>query len=246
MRLAVLTDIHGNKQALSAVLADARARGASDFAFLGDIVGYGPDPVWCVEVARELVEAGATCLMGNHDAAAAGRPEAMNKVAQAAIYWTRSQLTSAQIAWLGALPLQARLDEVLLTHASANDPQDWNYITSDTRAAPSFRASDARVILCGHTHVPLLVSRDRAGMVQPHGFRIGQAVPLLRSRRWLAVLGSVGQPRDGSAQAGYALWDSEAASLTFLRVAYDVGATMAAIRAAGLPESLAERLPEGR
>ncbi|MFE3835697.1 metallophosphoesterase family protein [Pseudogemmobacter sonorensis] len=264
MRIAILTDIHGNRPAFEAVLADLAARGAERIVLLGDYVGYGPDPEWCCERVMALVAGGATALRGNHDDAAAGRPQSMSALARAAMDWTRPRLSAAQKAFLGALPLQAREGEALFTHASANAPSDWIYVTSETTAAGSFRACDARLIFCGHVHVPLLVSRDRGGVVRPQGFRIGAALPMIRSRRWLAVAGSVGQPRDGTPEAGYLMLDTEpgggtaapgagtvagggaVAELTFLRVPYDAAGVAARSRALGLPEELALRLVRGR
>ncbi len=246
MRFAVLTDIHANREAFEAVLTDARTRGFDRIVILGDVVGYGPDPDWCADKVAALVAAGAVCLKGNHDHAAAGGIEPMNGTAQRAIEWTRDRLTDAQKAFLRALPMQVCEGDVLFVHASADEPGAWNYVTSDTRAVPSFRACSARVILCGHVHVPLLASCDIGGMVREQPFRIGSPLPLIRSRRWLAVVGSVGQARDGVAQAGYALLDTGANELTFLRVPYDMGPTVQKIRAAGLPEALALRLIKGQ
>ena len=245
MKFAVLTDIHANREAFEAVLADEAARRADRMIILGDVVGYGPDPGWCCDKAAALVAAGAICIRGNHDNAASGAKEAMNSQAQTAIDWTKTRLSAAQQAFLGGLPMTALVEDVLFVHASAKEPEAWNYVTSDTRATPSFRASEARVILCGHVHVPLLVSRDIGGMVREHAFSIGQAIPLIRSRRWLAVVGSVGQPRDGVPEAGYVMLDSGANELTFRRVPYDVMATVQKMRAAGLPEPLALRLFRG-
>jgi diadenosine tetraphosphatase ApaH/serine/threonine PP2A family protein phosphatase len=228
------------------VLADAAARGFDRMMILGDVVGYGPDPDWCADKAAALIEAGAVCLKGNHDNAASGGHEPMNGMAQRAIEWTKDRLSGAQKAFLRELPMQAEVEDALFVHASADDPAAWNYILSDTRAVPSFRACRARVILCGHVHVPLLASCDISGMVREQPFRMGMPLPLIRSRRWLAVVGSVGQPRDGVAQAGYAMLDMEVNELSFLRVPYDLGPTVQKIRAAGLPDALAERLIMGR
>jgi diadenosine tetraphosphatase ApaH/serine/threonine PP2A family protein phosphatase len=246
MRFAILTDIHANREAFEAVLADAGARGFDRIVMLGDVVGYGPDPGWCADTAARLMAAGAICLKGNHDHAASGGDEQMNGIAQSAIEWTKDQLTDAQTAFLRGLPMQAYVEDILFVHASADDPAEWNYVLSDTRAVPSFRACTARVILCGHVHVPLLVSCDTGGVVREHSFRMGTALPLIRSRRWLAVIGSVGQARDGVAQASYAVLDTEANELTFLRVPYDMAPTVRKIRAAGLPEALALRLLRGQ
>ncbi len=245
MLLAILTDIHGNREAFEAVLDDAAQRGAGRIVLLGDIVGYGPDPEWCCDRAADLVAEGALCVRGNHDNAAAGGAESMGGLARRAMEWTIPRLSAAQKQFLAGLPMTAAAGETLFVHASANSPGDWTYVTSDLRAVGSFGATAARVIFCGHVHVPLLVSRDLSGTVREQVFRAGLPFPLLRSRRWLAVVGSVGQPRDGLPQAGYALYDTDSSELTFRRVPYDNATTMARIRAAGLPEELALRLMRG-
>lgn len=246
MKLAILTDIHANREAFEAVLNDATAHKADRLVLLGDVVGYGPDPEWVCETAARLVAGGATAVRGNHDNAASGGDEAMTAVAERAMAWTRGRLTGAHRAFLASLPLMAAEKDILFVHASASHPEAWSYVTSDTRAAPSFRATAARVILCGHTHIPLLTSADRNGMVREHAFRQNLAIPLIRSRRWLAVVGAVGQPRDGVAQAGWAMLDTGRNELTFRRTPYDTARTAAKIRAAGLPEDLALRLLKGK
>jgi diadenosine tetraphosphatase ApaH/serine/threonine PP2A family protein phosphatase len=245
MRLALLTDIHGNREAFEAVLADLSARQVDRIAVLGDVVGYGPDPAWCVGRVMDLVGQGALCVQGNHDSAIGTRSESMSAIAKAAIDWTRPQLTAEQAAFLAALPISQGLGDVLLVHASANDPSGWIYVTSERSAMPSFRVCPAQVIFCGHVHVPALFTCDMRGTVRGHQIPMARPVPLLRSRRWLAVVGSVGQPRDGVAQAGYALFDTVSQEVTFRRVAYDCAATAAKVRAAGLPETLALRLLRG-
>jgi diadenosine tetraphosphatase ApaH/serine/threonine PP2A family protein phosphatase len=245
MRLALLTDIHGNREAFEAVLADLSARQVDRIAVLGDVVGYGPDPAWCVGRVMDLVGQGALCVQGNHDRAIGTRSESMSAIAKAAIDWTRPQLTAEQVAFLAALPVSQGLGDVLLVHASANDPSGWIYVTSERSAMPSFRVCPAQVIFCGHVHVPALFTCDLRGTVRGHQIPMARPVPLLRSRRWLAVVGSVGQPRDGVAQAGYALFDTVSQEVTFRRVAYDCAATAAKVRAAGLPETLALRLLRG-
>lgn len=245
MRLALLTDIHANREAFAAVLDDLRQRQVDRIVILGDIVGYGPDPQWCVEKAAELAAAGALCIRGNHDAAIIDDDPALNVTAKRAILWTRPQMTEAHRAFLSALPLTHREGDLLFVHASANDPQDWIYVTAENRALGSFRAVDARLIFCGHVHVPALYSCDMGGAVRAQKIPMGMPVPLIRSRRWLAVIGSVGQARDGVAAAGYALFDVAQNELTFRRVPYDVATTVAKLRAAGLPESLAMRLNWG-
>jgi diadenosine tetraphosphatase ApaH/serine/threonine PP2A family protein phosphatase len=246
MRIAVLTDIHANREAFEAVLADIAGHGVDRIALLGDIVGYGADPEWCCDRAAELVAAGAICVRGNHDAAAAGTAEAMAPLAKRALDWTRGRLGPAQTAFLAARPMTADSEGMLFVHASASQPEAWSYITSDTRAAPSFRATTARLILCGHVHVPLLASCDSGGVVRQQAFRTGLPIPLLPSRRWLAVVGSVGQPRDGVAQAAWALVDTGTRELSFRRTPYDTTGAARRIHEAGLPEELAVRLLVGR
>lgn len=246
MRVAVLTDIHANREAFEAVLADVAAHGVDRIALLGDIVGYGADPEWCCDRAEALVADGALCVRGNHDNAVAGAAEAMSQLAKRALDWTSARLSVAQKAFLGGLPYTAEAEGVLFVHASASQPEAWSYMTSDTKAAPSFQASKAKLILCGHVHVPMLVSCDIGGVVREQAFKQGLPIPLLPSRRWLAVVGSVGQPRDGAAQAAWALVDTGRQELTFRRTPYDAAGAAQKVREAGLPEELAVRLLVGR
>jgi diadenosine tetraphosphatase ApaH/serine/threonine PP2A family protein phosphatase len=245
MRLGIMTDIHANREAFEAVLADITQCGVQRIGLLGDIVGYGPDPAWCTDRTMQLVRDGAFCVKGNHDSAVINRTEHLNVTALRAMNWTRTRLSDEQIAFLSGLPLDHTEEDILFVHASANDPADWIYVSSDRSATPSFRVSKARVIMVGHRHIQALYSCDVAGRVKAQRVASGQPIPLLRSRRWLAVVGAVGQPRDGSAQAAYAILDTTTNELTFRRVPYDVQKTVAKIRAEGLPESLAMRLNWG-
>lgn len=246
MRLALLSDLHANLQALEAVLAHARRAGAERFALLGDLVGYGGDPVAVVEIAMALAEAGALVLRGNHDAPDDASIAEMSPPAAAAARWTRAALGPHHTAFLEGLPLSAREGEFLFVHADASAPERWRYVHDARAAERSLAATAARVVVCGHVHQPMLYAlqeNGRALAFQPH---TGRPAPLLRSRRWHVVLGSVGQPRDGETAAAYALFDTETAEITFQRAPYDMAAAAARIRAAGLPAYLAERLFEGR
>ncbi len=245
MRLAILTDIHANAEAFKAVLADLQARSVDRIAILGDIIGYGPDPEWCVDKAVALMTEGAILVQGNHDAAGLTPDSTMNSTARQSLDWTRARLSPEQKSFLATLPLTHQHEDILLVHASAHSPADWIYVTSERSAAPSFRVSTARLIFCGHVHVPALMTSDMAGNVREHQVLFGVPIPLLRTRRWLGVVGSVGQPRDGVPQAGYCLLDTATNELTYRRVAYDFAATVAKLRAHGLPETLATRLMRG-
>jgi diadenosine tetraphosphatase ApaH/serine/threonine PP2A family protein phosphatase len=161
------------------------------------------------------------------------------------IDWTVNRLSAPQKLFLSELPMTIAEEDMLFVHASANDPTDWIYITSESSAMPSFRVSDARLIFCGHVHRPALYSCDLTGRVAHHPIAAGLPTPLLKSRRWLSVIGSVGQPRDGSHLAAYAILDRVTNELTFRRVGYDSTTTARKSREAGLPEALAQRLMKG-
>lgn len=245
MRLAILSDIHANREAFEAVLADLDARQIDRLVFLGDLVGYGPDPGWCLDRVAEAVAKGGVAVRGNHDRWEGVAPGLMNDAARRVIDWTVDRLTVPQKMFLADLPLTAEIEDILLVHASADAPANWTYVTGQTEAGASLGACQARVVLCGHVHRAALYSRDMAGRVAGHRFAAGLPVPLLRSRRWLAVVGSAGQPRDGSGLASYAIMDRATNELTFRRVAYDSATTARKMRSAGLPESLAARLVLG-
>lgn len=246
MLIALLSDIHGNREAMEACLDDARARGAERLVFLGDLVGYGADPRWVLDTARARVAEGALAVLGNHDEAVWNRRSGMNPTAAAAISWTRAQLDAEAVAWLRALPLEVEEEDRLYVHADASDPGRWRYVTDADAAARSLGGTGQRLSFCGHTHQPLLfglTATDKLASFRPVS---GVAVPLSRPRRWLAVLGSVGQPRDGDPAACYGLLDAPRSELSWVRVPYDAAAAAAKVRAAGLPGVLADRLLAGR
>lgn len=245
MRLALITDVHSNREGFSAVLDDLSLRKIDRFVLLGDLVGYGPDPEWCVAMAQRLVEEGALAVKGNHDHAIATPSVNLNALARAAIEWTRPRLNDAARLFLAQLPMTVEAADAVFVHASLHEPETWDYITNERRAVASFRKTSARLIACGHTHRPLLTSLDSRGAVHAHAVTMGVALPLLRSRRWLAVVGSAGQPRDGNPRAGYAIYDQSKREFEFRRVPYDVGTTMTKMRDFGLPEPLAARLMKG-
>lgn len=246
MRTALLADIHSNLEALQACLAHARREGVDRFAFLGDLIGYGADPLACLDIVAGLVDAGALALRGNHDEAClGGQLDAMHVVARDAIYWTRERLGTHERAFLAGLPLAVAETDRLLVHASAERPEAWTYITGPREAAQAFAATPARVVLVGHVHHPQLYFTMPGGAIRDFAPVPGVPLPLSDFRRWLAIVGSVGQPRDGNPAACYALHDAGAGTLTHFRVPYDVQAAARKILDAGLPERLAWRLLEG-
>jgi len=244
--LALFADIHANQQAFSACLAAARARGAERIVCLGDIVGYGADPEWTVETVMGLVKSGAIALRGNHDNAIGTPSESMNAEAQAAIEWTRGRLSGPQRQFLADLPLTHREDDRLYVHSKASQPARWRYVVGTSEAVRSLEATDADITLCGHIHRPALYSMSAAAKMTNFIPTTDVPVQLLGGRRWLAVIGSVGQPRDGNPAAAFAMLDTTSREITYCRVPYDVEAAADRIRANGLPHWLADRLLVGK
>ena len=247
MRLAVLTDLHANREAVAACLAHAERSKAERYAFLGDLVGYGADPGWVIDTVKTYVERGAITVMGNHDAAVVHGPrETMNPDAQKVIVWTRARVSAEQIDFLAGMPLQAEDGEWLFVHANAWAPERWEYIYTALAARSSMAATHCRYTFCGHVHEPALYNVGTDG--RPSGFKpvAGIGIPLGTQRRWLAIPGSVGQPRDGIPAACYALFDTAASTLTFYRVPYDFDSAARKIREAGLPKRFVVLLEEGR
>lgn len=245
MRIAILSDIHANREGFTACLAAVEAAGVDRLVILGDIVGYGADPGWCLDKARELLANGAVVLRGNHDDAVAKPTQSMSLNARLAIEWTRNQLSAEDRSFLGQLPMQVADDDRLYVHASANAPEAWHYMLDADDARGHFLHCDAPVSFCGHTHQPALFSASPAGRITAFTPNAAEPIPLAPQRQWLAVMGSVGQPRDGNPAAAFALYDTESRELRFQRVAYDIETAAAKIRKAGLPEALAERLYAG-
>lgn len=246
MRIALFSDIHANREAFEACLADARQAGFDAIALLGDYVGYGADPEWSVDKLIELRQSGAVAVLGNHDAAVVENVPGFNPVAQLAIEWTRKQLSLAQQEFLKSLPLTVEQDDRLFVHASADNPSAWHYVTNVEGAAQCLHAASPMLTVCGHVHEPAIYSMSAAAKMTSFTPVVDVEIPLLPNRKWLVVLGSVGQPRDRNPAASYAILDTDKAAVTYRRVAYDVDAAAKKILAAGLPQRLAGRLFEGR
>ena len=243
MRVAVISDVHANRQALDAVHAAIQADAVDAVWNLGDTVGYGPRPNETAALVRDLA---AISLVGNHDLVALGTSEVavdeFNPDAAAAARWTSRTLDPVTTAFLERLSPQADAGGVALYHASPFDPV-WGYILTDEAAYLSLELTHAPVVLVGHTHVPLRVARAENGVtggLAPAGTEVD-----LTTGRWLLNPGSVGQPRDGDPRAAYLLLDLDAGRAEFRRVEYPVEQTQAEIRGQGLPAALAERLAHG-
>ncbi len=246
MLIALMSDIHSNREAFEACLLDMRTRGADQLMLLGDFVGYGADPVWVVDTVMKLVAGGAVALMGNHDQAVSNLREDMNEDAEIAMSWTRGQLGTEGRAFLEGLPMSFEDDKRLFVHANIQTARRWSYIDSSEAAGKTLESCNAQAVFCGHVHRPALYGITGTGRMTSFRPVSNVIIPLPRHRRWLTVLGSIGQPRDGNPAASYALLDTATNEITFMRVPYDVETAAAKIREAGLPDYLAARLRKGR
>ena len=213
---------------------------------LGDYVGYGANPAWCLDKTRELVSRGAIAVLGNHDAAVNDPTVRINPEAQLAIDWTRGRLGVEERRFLAELPLTVPEEDRLYVHGDASAPAKWNYVLTVEEASRSLRSTKAQITFCGHTHKPGIFSVTTVAKMTAFSPVTDVAVPLHGLRRWLVVLGSAGQPRDGIPAASYSMFDTTKKEITFHRVPYDIEGAADAIRKARLPLFFAERLFMGR
>jgi diadenosine tetraphosphatase ApaH/serine/threonine PP2A family protein phosphatase len=245
LRVAVLTDIHANLQALEAVLDSIEETGLERRWCLGDLVGYGAQPDDCARLVSELCE---LSLVGNHDLAVTGEIDidVFSASAAAAVEWTREHCERSTIDFLKRLKPEDTEHEVGLYHASPRDPV-WEYVLAIDQARECMDEQSARVSLIGHSHVALWFSdgpgpAGGSGGAQAEG---GRKLDV-SERRWLLNPGSVGQPRDGDPRAAWLELDTDEWQATYHRVEYDIDGAAGAIREAGLPELLADRLYLGQ
>jgi len=242
MRLALISDIHGNLEALQAVLRDIESQQVERIHCLGDVIGYGCDPVACLHLVAEHCD---VKLMGNHEYAAIGvlPSEAMNVHARQSIQWTVTRLTDREISLIAEFDLTAEQDDRLLVHASPYEPDEWRYILTPSEAAEAFEHTDNRLVFHGHTHLPVincLTSVGRIRTVAAHDFDPDEG------SRYLINVGSVGQPRDNDPRACYVIYDSKEDTVSFRRIEYDISAAQAKMCRAEMPQMLIDRLQAGR
>ncbi len=242
--LAILPDIHANRQALEAVLADAFSRGATRVAALGDIIGFGGEPVTCAERIHQL---GAIAIRGNHEEALLNPTLfAAFPTVQRMTERTRDLLPPNLLNWLSTLPHTAEAAGLPLTHATFHAPESWGRLSEPAEAARSFAVQQAPLALFGHTHCPTLYCRKRGILEQLPITYDNEGSFLLHpepGRHYMVNPGSVGQPRDCDSRAAYALWDG--ATLTLRRVPYDTEAAAAAMQQMGWPSYVADKLRHG-
>jgi predicted phosphodiesterase len=240
MRLAILSDVHSNLEALEAVLEDAHEHNCTHFVCLGDVVGYNANPHECVKRVRDL---DCPIVKGNHDEQASliESSRDFNELAERAILWTRDHLTAEDKMWLRDLRLQRQVRDFTIVHATLDTPAQWGYVFNNLDAAASFTYQHTTVCFFGHTHIPMAFIRD-------DGVR-RVSIELLRietGKKYFINTGSVGQPRDGNWRAAYCIYDVENNVVEQRRVKYKVAIAQKKIIKAGLPPPLAERLAIGR
>lgn len=244
MRLAILSDVHANLEALQAVLHDIETQQIDEVVCLGDMVGYGANPNECVELIKQHCP---ITLLGNHDAAALGTlsTENFNIHARLAIEWTSENISPEVKVFLSLLPLRETRFEASLVHSTPYEPNMWHYITSLEEAAYNFQFFDTEFCLVGHTHIPLIITVNANKEIAVH------QEPKLNFKaqkggRFLINVGSVGQPRDRDSRACYGILDADAQVFSYRRVKYDIETTQKKMNDIGMPGFLVKRIAEGR
>jgi diadenosine tetraphosphatase ApaH/serine/threonine PP2A family protein phosphatase len=238
----IFSDIHGNLEALTSVLAEAKKQSYDSVVCLGDFVGYGANPDECVQTIVALPK--TMCVLGNHDSAVidSRQRELFNPVARAGVLYADAHLSAPSRKFLGRLPLVASSDhEFLAVHASPYKPEVWVYVVEPLEAADAFHVMTHPLAFIGHTHFPVV--HTDTGSVAPFVPEVPVKVSAIK--KIIVNVGSVGQPRDGDPRAAYVIYDSDAKTVHIYRVAYDVDRAAAKILDAGLPPLLAERLRRG-
>ncbi len=240
MKFAIFGDIHANLEALEAVLADAKRNECTDYICLGDIVGYNANPHECCQIIRNLE---CPVVKGNHDEQASVPDDVhgFNPLAEAAMAWTRNQITDADKQWLRDLQFTRQVYGFTIVHATLDAPQRWGYVFNQLDAAKSFLYQRTPVCFHGHTHAPRAYVRDSS--VRSVAFKELQIEP---GKKYFLNVGSVGQPRDGDWHASYAIYHADQQIVELRRIEYDIYLAQDKIVEAGLPRRLAERLAAGK
>jgi diadenosine tetraphosphatase ApaH/serine/threonine PP2A family protein phosphatase len=239
--IAILGDIHANIDALNVVLDDCRRQGVTDYLCTGDVVGYNAAPGECLQLVRAL---GCPVVKGNHDHYVSSEQNLsdFHPNAAAVVEWTREQLTADEMRWLAELPFTDRRMGISVVHATWDGPEAFGYVFDHLQAASNFVRQPTPLCFHGHTHCPMIYEKQMEGV-----YRIeAQEMTLAVGRKYFINVGSVGQPRDGDPRCAYALYEPATRTVRFRRLDYDIAAAQARIRAAGLPERLAERLALGQ
>jgi len=244
VRYAILSDVHGNLEALETVLADAGRHRPDAFLCLGDTVGYGPNPNECASRIREL---GGRTIAGNHDRAAVGALDisAFSPLARAAIEWTIEVVTDETRRWIMTLPDRLEDPDFLAVHGSPRDPIE-EYILDLPTSLAIFSEHPFSLCLVGHSHVPGAFVLKADGTLSARALPDGKRMRLASSDRHIVNVGSVGQPRDGDPRASYLILETEPLTATLHRLSYPIATTQEKMAAHNLPAQLSQRLALGR
>jgi predicted phosphodiesterase len=242
LKIIVYSDVHSNIEALKAVEEAINKEGDAQKIFIGDVVGYGADPNECVERVGAFAD---HALAGNHDHAVLDLTDSsgFNPYAKAAISWTKEAITPASVKYLKSLEIKKILGEVSFVHSTPYQPEKWNYILTLQSASFNFDYFDSRICFIGHSHVPIILTRNSHRKCYIHD---GLHLEAKEDCKYIVNIGSVGQPRDGNPQACYAVYDPEEETVQIKRVSYDVSVAQKKIIDVGLPRYLADRLQSGR
>lgn len=242
MRYGLISDIHGNLEALQAVYQEIDRLGVDDVLCLGDIIGYGPDPEKCIELVRDRA---SVILAGNHDHAPIGLVNVtyFNTYAKQAVEWTAAKISKEAREFLEGCPLIHEYERFTIVHSTPSNPSAWEYILSIDDAVENFPFINTRCCFIGHSHVPVIISKTADEQIQVQ--RLSRFV-FQEQCKYIVNIGSVGQPRDLDPRAAFAIFDDETFQYDLHRVKYDIGKVQRKILDRGLPPFLAERLALGQ
>jgi predicted phosphodiesterase len=242
MKAAIISDIHSNLEALKAVIKDIKKRRIKNTFCLGDLVGYGANPNECIDICTKETK---IVIAGNHDWATINKTNlsTFNPVAAEAVRWTQKIIKKSNLNKLKKLQLSKMVDRILLVHATPRNPAKWDYLFSLEEFENEFSAFDTQVCFIGHSHIPSAVFQDANGYTD---FLKENPFPIIKSRKYIVNVGSVGQPRDLDPRASYAIYDGNNNSIEIVRLDYNIPLAQQKIIDNGLPEVLAERLLVGR
>ncbi|MCD6521963.1 metallophosphoesterase family protein [Candidatus Calescamantes bacterium] len=240
MRYGIISDIHGNLEALEAILKELKKEGVERFLMVGDVVGYGANPKECIEIVRELP--GITGVAGNHDWGVLEKTplEYFNLVAKEALIWTKDVLKEMHLKFLEKLPLMVEEEDFTLVHATLEAPQEWRYIYSTYEAHRNMDLQNTRVCFCGHSHIPIFFFQNEHVF-----FGREEVLEIKEGYKYLINVGSVGQPRDGDPRACAVIYDTEKKVVKYIRKEYNISRAQEKIWEEGLPRVLGIRLEYG-
>ena len=242
MRYGIFSDIHSNFEALSAVIRAYQKENINTYLCIGDLVGYGANPIECIEKVKDLA---SFIVAGNHDWASVDlfSIDFLNPLAAEAILWTKKMLSDSDRAYLASLKLVYKNDDLTLAHGTLDKPQEFSYMVDDYAASESFNWLETNILFVGHTHVPGVFIQDKDGHIIYNRNNVTEVEP---EKKYIVNVGSVGQPRDANPKAAYCVYDSDKKTVEIKRVPYDIETTANKIIHSGMPHFLADRLFEGR